>query len=163
MEQLIVARCNVNLQKKDGRTPLYLAARFVHASATKQLLQHGLTSTSKLLLAAHCNVDLLENCKLVHIIHQAGSFVQGRLESTGTTALQVAEMQGHAGIATLIRKRQARAHQRHRSKAELNGRTGTAVSFDDDKGRYSVELDETSSSFMIKSFNLPPSVKFGSM
>jgi hypothetical protein len=35
------------------------------------------------------------------------------------------------------------------AKPELNGRTGTAVSFDDDKGRYSVELDETCASLMI--------------
>ena len=34
------------------------------------------------------------------------------------------------------------------AKPELNGRTGTVVSFDDDKARYSVELDDTSS-FMI--------------
>jgi hypothetical protein len=33
------------------------------------------------------------------------------------------------------------------AKPELNGRTGTALSFDDDEGRYKVELDETSSSF----------------
>ena len=49
------------------------------------------------------------------------------------------------------------------AKPELNGRTGTAVSFDDDKGRYSVELDETSSAFMIQPCNLSPGVKFGSM
>jgi hypothetical protein len=41
------------------------------------------------------------------------------------------------------------------AKPELNGRIGTAVSFDDDKGRYSVELHETSS-FMIKPANLLP-------
>ena len=40
------------------------------------------------------------------------------------------------------------------AKPELNGRTGTAVSFDDDKGRYSVELGDTSSSLMIKPCNL---------
>ena len=33
------------------------------------------------------------------------------------------------------------------AKPELNGRTGTALTFDDDEGRYKVELDETSSSF----------------
>ena len=44
------------------------------------------------------------------------------------------------------------------AKPELNGRTGTAVSFDDDKGRYSVELDDTSSSLMIKPCNLLPTV-----
>jgi hypothetical protein len=44
------------------------------------------------------------------------------------------------------------------AKPELNGRTGTAVSFDADKGRYSVELDDTSSSFMIKPCNLLPTM-----
>jgi hypothetical protein len=44
------------------------------------------------------------------------------------------------------------------AKPELNGRTGTAVTFDDDKGRYSVALDGTSSSFMIKPCNLLPTV-----
>jgi hypothetical protein len=43
-------------------------------------------------------------------------------------------------------------------KTELNGRTGTAVRFDDFEGRYSVELDvspgEKCSSFMIKPCNL---------
>jgi hypothetical protein len=43
-------------------------------------------------------------------------------------------------------------------KTELNGRTGTAVRFDDAEGRYFVELDvspgEKSSSFMIKPCNL---------
>ncbi len=42
------------------------------------------------------------------------------------------------------------------AKPELNGRTGTAVTFDDDKGRYSVKLDEAS--FMIKPCNLLPTV-----
>ena len=44
------------------------------------------------------------------------------------------------------------------AKPELNGRTGTAVSFDDATGRYSVELDGTSSSLMIKPCNLLPTV-----
>ena len=35
---------------------------------------------------------------------------------------------------------------------------GTALSFDDDKGRYLVELDESSSSLMIKPCNLLPTV-----
>jgi hypothetical protein len=42
------------------------------------------------------------------------------------------------------------------AKPELNGRTGTAVRFDDDEGRYWVELDDTSSSCMIKPCNLLP-------
>ena len=40
------------------------------------------------------------------------------------------------------------------TKPELNGRTGSVVSFDYDKGRYSVELDDDASSFMIKPCNL---------
>jgi len=42
------------------------------------------------------------------------------------------------------------------AKPELNGRTGRAVRFDDDEGRYWVELDDTSSSCMIKPCNLLP-------
>jgi hypothetical protein len=42
------------------------------------------------------------------------------------------------------------------AKPELNGRTGTAVRFDDDEGRYWVELDDTSSSCMIKPCNVLP-------
>jgi hypothetical protein len=41
-------------------------------------------------------------------------------------------------------------------KPELNGRKGTAVSFDDDKGRYSVEIYGSSTSFMINPCNLSP-------
>ena len=44
------------------------------------------------------------------------------------------------------------------AKPELNGRTGTALSFDDDKGRYLVELDQSSASLMIKPCNLSPAV-----
>ena len=44
------------------------------------------------------------------------------------------------------------------AKPELNGRTGTVLSFDDAEGRYFVELDlshdETSTSFTIKPCNL---------
>ncbi len=43
------------------------------------------------------------------------------------------------------------------AKAELNGRTGTAVSFDDDEGRYFVQLDDTL--FSIKPCNLLPTVR----
>jgi hypothetical protein len=43
------------------------------------------------------------------------------------------------------------------AKPELNGRTGMAVRFDDDKRRYSVELEDASS-FMIKPCNLLPTV-----
>ena len=48
-EQLIEARCNVNLQDKNGATPLHVAAFNGHAAVTKQLL------------AARCNVDLQTN------------------------------------------------------------------------------------------------------
>jgi hypothetical protein len=79
---------------------------------------------------------------------------------TDSTALQLAERQGHAGISTLIRNRRQETPLLGSrvvinglvAKPELNGCTGTAVSFDDEKGRYSVELDDTS--FMIKPCNL---------
>ncbi len=82
------------------------------------------------------------------------------------TVLQLAEHQGHAAVATLIRSKKQETPllgrrviiNGHVAKPELNGRTGTAVSFDDDKGRYSVELDDTSSSLMIKPCNLLPTV-----
>jgi ankyrin repeat protein len=129
-EQLIAARCNVDLQHKDGFTALHGAAYEGHAAVTKQLL------------AVRCNVDVKD--------------------ANGRTAPEAAEHQGHTAIATLIRsKKQEIPLLRRRvlthglvAKPELNGRTGTAVSFDDDTGRYSVELDETSSSFMIKPCNL---------
>jgi hypothetical protein len=44
------------------------------------------------------------------------------------------------------------------AKPELTGRKGTAMSFDDDKGRYSVELHGSSTSFMSKPSNLLPTV-----
>jgi hypothetical protein len=116
---------------KDGCTPLHLAAEFGHEAVTKQLL------------AAHCNVDLQNN--------------------NGFTAVQTAERRKHAGIATLIRKKlQETTLIGSRvviiglvANPELNGRTCTAVSFDDAKGRYSIEIDDTS--FMIKPCNLIPS------
>jgi ankyrin repeat protein len=45
-KQLIEARCNVHIQNKDGRTPLYIAAQEGHASVTKQLIE------------APCNINL---------------------------------------------------------------------------------------------------------
>jgi hypothetical protein len=42
------------------------------------------------------------------------------------------------------------------AKPELNGRPGTAMSFDDDKGWYSVALDGTSSLIIIKPCHLLP-------
>ena len=126
------AQSFINYQGAHGYTPLHLAADQGHEAVTKQLL------------AARCNVDLKD--------------------TNGLTALQAAERLGHAGVATLIRnKRQEAPLLRRRvainglvAKPELNGRTGTAMSFDDAKGCYSVELDDTSSSLMIKPCNLLP-------
>jgi ankyrin repeat protein len=50
-KQLLAARCNVDLQEKNGHTPLHCAAQQGHAPVTKQLL------------AALCNVDLKANCR----------------------------------------------------------------------------------------------------
>jgi hypothetical protein len=74
MEQLIQARCNVDLEDMDGRTPLHLAARVVI---------NGLVANP-----------------------------------------------------------------------ELNGRTGTALSFYSDKGRYAVKLDQPSTPLMSKPCDL---------
>ena len=166
-KQLIVARCNVDLQAENGGTALHLAAEIGHVAVAEKLLAarcnvdlhcknghtalhcaayRGHAAVAKQILAARCNVDLETN--------------------KGATALQLAEGQGHAGIATLIRNRKQEAPLLGRrvvinglvAKPELNGRTGTAWSFDDDKGRYSVELDDTSSSLMIKPCNLLPTV-----
>jgi hypothetical protein len=131
-KQLLAARCNVDLQEKNGFTPLHFAAK------------KGLTAVTTQLLAVRCNVDLQTN--------------------TGANALQLAEDQGHAGIATLIRNRKQETPLLGRrvvinglvAKPDLNGCTGTAVRFDDATGRYSVELDGISSSFMLKPCNLLP-------
>ena len=72
-EHLIAACCNVDLQDAMGYTPLHIAAGSGHESVVKQLL------------AARCNIDLRA------------------VELEGRTALQLAQQQGHAGIATLIR------------------------------------------------------------
>jgi ubiquitin C len=44
--QLIDARCNIDLQAKNGATPLHIAAHAGHAAV------------AQLLLAAHCNIDI---------------------------------------------------------------------------------------------------------
>ncbi len=98
----------------------------------------------KLLLAARCNVN----------IH----------DGFGGTALSDAQDEGHAEIATLIvnSMRDSRLLGKKVvikglvTKPELNGRTGRVMKFDDEKGRYWIELDETSETFMIKSCNLVP-------
>ena len=48
-KHLIVARCNVDIQTKNGYTPLHIAVASGHSAVTKQLL------------AARCNVDLQAN------------------------------------------------------------------------------------------------------
>ena len=128
-ELLIAARCNVDLKNEGGSVPLHVAAHEGKEAVTKQLL------------AVRCNVHLQSK--------------------DGQTALQVAQRKGHTGIAALIRNRMQETPLLGRcviinglvAKPELNGRTGTAVSFDDDTARYSVELDETST-LMIKPCNL---------
>jgi ankyrin repeat protein len=57
----------------------------------------GHVAVTKQLLAARCNVDLLTN--------------------DGATALQVAERQGHAGIATLIRNKTHKSADRGKKEA----------------------------------------------
>ena len=116
----------------------------------------------------------------------------GLREKGGRTALQIAQSEGHSGVATLIRNGGKRCTAAHTlptpkpqschvdtaerktedkeqekqllgrlvvisgllAKPELNGRTGTAMSYDDDKGRYCVKLDQTSTSLIIKPCNL---------
>jgi ankyrin repeat protein len=39
MKQLVEARCNVDLQQKAGRTPLYAAAQEGRAAVTKELIE----------------------------------------------------------------------------------------------------------------------------
>ncbi len=106
---LIAAGCNVNLTEKHGATPLHVVACFGHADVTMQLIAsprcninlqtkkgwtplhnaayYGNAAVTKQLLEARCNVDL-----------------QNSMFWFGNTALQVAELHGHAGIAALIRK-----------------------------------------------------------
>jgi ankyrin repeat protein len=81
-------------------------------------------AVTKQLIAARCSVDLREE--------------------KGFTALQVAERPGHAAVVKLMRnKKQETPLLGSRvvinglvAMPELNWRTGTAVNFDDDKGRY---------------------------
>ena len=49
-EQLLEARCNVDLQMQDGASALFIAAENGHASVTLQLI------------VARCNVDLQAAC-----------------------------------------------------------------------------------------------------
>jgi hypothetical protein len=89
----------------------------------------------------------------------------------GLTALQFAKTAGHAGIVTLIQNRNKKQETPLLfkrvvinglvAKPELNGRTGTVISFDVDKGRYSVELSDCF--VMIKPCNLLPTTVCGGL
>ncbi len=78
-EQLLEARCNVDLQMQDGATPLFIAAENGHASVTLQLIvarynvdlqaacgatalyvaaQNGHASVTYILIQSHCNMSL---------------------------------------------------------------------------------------------------------
>ena len=156
LKQLLHAGCNLNLAENNGATPLHIAAYQGHVAVTAHLISarcnidqkskdgstpfnystsQGHEAISKLLIAARCNVDLQDKA--------------------GFTAQQL-------GTTTPIRSKKQETPLLFRrvvinglvTKPELNGRVGTALSFDDDKGRYSVELDQTSTSFMIKPCNL---------
>jgi len=93
--------------------------------------QKGLATVTKQLLSARCNVDLQTNNGAT------ATLIRNRKQETPLLGRRVV-------INGLV------------TKPELNGRTGTVVTFDDDKGRYSVELDDTSSSLMIKPCNFLP-------
>ncbi len=94
-EQLIAARCNVDLQTKKGDTPLHIAAFNGHALVAEQLLAarcnvhlqngtgctplhsaalNGHASIASQLLAATCNVDLQERngATALHMASGAG-------------------------------------------------------------------------------------------
>jgi ankyrin repeat protein len=63
-EQLIAARCNVNLQVKDGHTelygctPLHAATEIVLEAALYVAAGKGHETVTRQLIAARCNVDL---------------------------------------------------------------------------------------------------------
>ncbi len=166
-KQLIAARCNVELQAENGWTPLHIAAQEGHAAVTEELL------------AARCNVDLQadDGATPLHVASANGqAAITKQLlavrcnvdfqDKDGGTALQAAEWHGYSEIAKLIRNKGLETPLLGRrvvinglvAKPEHNERTGTAVSFDDNKGRYSIELDDTSASLLIKPCNLSSTV-----
>ena len=163
MEKLLAVRCNVDLQMWGGLTPLHFA------------ITQGLAAVTNKLIAARCDVNLqmMDGATALHLAaHLGHAAVATQLlaarsnvhlqADNGRTALQFAEDKGHTEIATLIRNKKQETPLLGRrvvinglvAKPELNGRTGTAVSF----GTlfYSVELDDSSSSLMIKPCNLLP-------
>ena len=145
-------RSFINYQDAQGFTPLHCAAELGHDAVTKQLI------------AGRCNVDLqndigctpltllaLYGCMGMHPSSSSSSGLHVSViklllavrcnvhlqDKSGRTALQVAELPDDR---------------------QLHGRTGTAVTFDNDKGHYSVAIDGTSSSLLIKPCNLSPMV-----
>jgi ankyrin repeat protein len=113
-QQLIAARCIVDLEAEEGFTALHCAAGNGHEAVTEQLI------------AARCNVDLQEDkyggTPLHVAAHQGHEPVTKQLiaarcnvdlkTNNGLTALQVAERQGHAGVATMIRNRKHKGADR---------------------------------------------------
>jgi len=106
INKLILAKCNVDLQAKNGATPLHIALFSGHGSVTQQLIaarcnvylqdingftpfhfasQQGQASVTRQLLAARCNVNLLVKCQ------------------PGRTALQLAQLKGFSEIVMLLR------------------------------------------------------------
>ena len=128
-KQLIAARCNVDLQAENGWTPIHMAAQEGHAAVTEELLAarcnvdhqaddgatplhvaaaNGHAGITKKLLAVHCNVDFQDNSEIAKLIWSKG--------------LETPLLGRRVVINGLV------------AKPEHNGRTGTAVSFDDNKG-----------------------------
>jgi uncharacterized protein len=91
--ELIAARFDVDLQDKNGTTPLYAAAAEGHAAVTKQLIEarcnidfndanvplqiaaaHGHAAVTKQLIEARCNVDLQNKnlCTPLYIAAEMG-------------------------------------------------------------------------------------------
>ena len=61
-EQLIEARCNIDVQAKNGCSPLYCAAEDGHEAVTKELIK------------ARSNIDLpdKDGYTAIHIAHRMG-------------------------------------------------------------------------------------------
>jgi hypothetical protein len=159
MKQLIAARCNLDLQTVDGYTALFIAAATGLHSATQELLEAG------------CKVGLREKGgrTALQIAQSEGhsrvaTLIQnGRKLYTPHTSPTPKPQSCH--VDTAERKTEDKEQEKQLvgrlvvingllAKPELNGRTGTAMSYDDDKGRYCVKLYQTSTSLMIKPCNL---------
>jgi ankyrin repeat protein len=81
-EQLLEARCNVDLQMQHGVSPLHCAAAKGHASVTKQLI------------VARCNIDLQKNAGVANQLIEARCSIDVP-NVHGMTALNAAERMGH--------------------------------------------------------------------